>query len=88
MLGPCTFLPSEAEPHQSPCSALTSAFLPDVGHLLPSREGCFRVGRPAGPGPSEGSFEPEWRSEGKTASGMTNGLDFKEVCFQPEEGRS
>lgn len=47
MLGPCTFLPSEAEPHQSPCSALTSAFLPDVGHLLPSREGCFRVGRPA-----------------------------------------
>lgn len=38
------------------------------------------------PGPSEGSSEPEWCSEGKIASGMTNGLDFKEVCFQAEEG--
>lgn len=38
--------------------------------------------------PSEGSFELEWRSEGKIAGGMTNGFDFKEACFQTEDGRA
>lgn len=40
----------------------------------------------ASPGPSEGSFEPKWCCEGKIADGMTNGLDFKEVCLQTGQG--
>lgn len=50
------------------------------GGALHPREAMFSCSL-SGPVPSEGSFEPEWRSKRKTAGGMTNGFDFKEVCF-------
>lgn len=55
-------------------------------HLHP-REGLFLC-LLASRVPSEGSYEPERHSEGKIAGGMTNGFDFKEGCFQTEEGRA